>query len=51
MILFRLKKLIEKKYLGSLNEALNRNKQNIHLPREFINKNKTITDTANRDCK
>ena len=44
MIPFRLKKLILKKSWGTLNEALNRNKQKLDLPSEFIYKNKTITD-------
>ena len=43
MILFKLKKLIKKRW-GILHEALNRNKQNIDLPSEFIYENKTITD-------
>ena len=33
-----------KKSWGTLNEALNRNKQNIDLSSKFIYKNKTITD-------
>ena len=41
---FQAQKNLFKKKLGNLNEALNRNKQNIDLPSEFIYKNKAITD-------
>ena len=41
---FQAQKTDLKKSWGTLNEALNRNKQNIDLPSEFIYKNKAITD-------
>ena len=44
MTCFRLKKTDLKKSWGILNEALNRNKEKVDLPSEFIYKNKTITD-------
>ena len=41
---FQAQKTDLKKSWGTLNEALNRNKQKIDLPSEFIYKNKAITD-------
>ena len=48
--MFQAQKTDLKKSWGILNEALNRNKEKVDLPSEFIYKNKTITDaieTAN----
>ena len=42
--MFQAQKTDLKKSWGILNEALNRNKEKIDLPSEFIYKNKTITD-------
>ena len=43
---FQAQKTDLQKSWGTLNEALNRNKQNIDLQSDFIYKNKTITDRA-----
>ena len=42
--MFQTQKTDLKKSWGILNEALNRNKEKVDLPSEFIYKNKTITD-------
>ena len=42
--MFQAQKTDLKKSWGILNEALNRNKEKVDLPSEFIYKNKTITD-------
>ena len=44
--MFQAQKTDLKKSWGILNEALNRNKEKINLPSEFIYKNKTITNAS-----